>query len=200
MRSPLSLDLEAAAAELNARLASAYLAGVTGSRLIGAETALSDLGSLDVWSPPANDTGGPYRSTVRSSDIARAQRASRGYSSHWLEDALEAHRLGEDPIASALRSQDWRLELGAATENSAAIASEKARVHAEWVARNPAAAALLAKVWDAELDKRTCQVCWGSHGEIVMLNEPFSQGEPGQVHPRCRCTYHVIALAESVAA
>jgi hypothetical protein len=43
------------------------------------------------------------------------------------------------------------------------------------------------KVWDASLDKRTCPKCESAHGKSVRVGEDFPEGEPGGIHPRCRC-------------
>lgn len=52
------------------------------------------------------------------------------------------------------------------------------------------------KVWDATLDRRTCSVCADSDGLIVHSSEPFPRGEPGDVHPNCRCLVTYVTTAE----
>jgi hypothetical protein len=89
--------------------------------------------------------------------------------------------------------------MGAATESAQAYGAGREQVYREFAADNPWVAERLFKVWDAELDKRTCQICAGAHGEIVPISEPFSNGFPGGVHPRCRCSSHVLPISEMTA-
>jgi hypothetical protein len=51
---------------------------------------------------------------------------------------------------------------------------------------------LLLQRWDSILDQRTCSACAYADGEIVRVGERFSLGEPGGVHPRCRCTFTLL--------
>jgi SPP1 gp7 family putative phage head morphogenesis protein len=47
----------------------------------------------------------------------------------------------------------------------------------------------LKRRWDAAEDLRTCVVCGSMHGEIVGLDEPFSNGvDAPPAHPNCRCS------------
>jgi hypothetical protein len=50
--------------------------------------------------------------------------------------------------------------------------------------------------WDATLDERVCPVCARAHGTTVQVSEDFPEGEPGAVHPSCRCTWQLIRLEE----
>jgi hypothetical protein len=45
----------------------------------------------------------------------------------------------------------------------------------------------MVKQWDATLDKRTCTTCEHAHGVWIPVGQDFPEGEPGAVHPRCRC-------------
>ena len=46
--------------------------------------------------------------------------------------------------------------------------------------------------WDAVLDHSTCEHCEFADGETIKLGDSFSEGIPGLVHPRCRCTSHYL--------
>ena len=50
--------------------------------------------------------------------------------------------------------------------------------------------------WDATLDMRTCPVCERADGMTVGIDEPFEIGEPGGVHPRCRCSWELLRADE----
>lgn len=54
----------------------------------------------------------------------------------------------------------------------------------------------LFKIWDSYLDKDICSHCHSSDGETMPISEKFSYGEPGFVHPNCRCTYSIWSEAE----
>ena len=54
----------------------------------------------------------------------------------------------------------------------------------------------LYRVYDAVLDKRVCPSCEGSDGDIVGLKERFRYGEPGTIHPNCRCTWSLLTESE----
>ncbi len=54
---------------------------------------------------------------------------------------------------------------------------------------------VLFKEWNADLDRRTCPICEGAHGTIRPVGVSFPEGEPGAVHPRCRCMEFWFSLA-----
>lgn len=51
--------------------------------------------------------------------------------------------------------------------------------------------------WDATLDARTCRVCRSMDGVTVPVGSPFPEGEPGFIHPNCRCISTLIAGAKA---
>ena len=128
----------------------------------------------------------PQGASQSTAEYWRAQRAADGYVRHWLQSAAANTNAGPNPLRSASRVQSWRLDLGAATENSEAwVAGQRASL--EWAAEYD-----LWRQWDATLDRRTCPVCVNAHGTVVRANEAFPAGEPGAVHPRCRCDFVVL--------
>lgn len=42
------------------------------------------------------------------------------------------------------------------------------------------------RTWDAQLD--ACDICAGLDGTKIRVTNSFPDGEPGSVHPSCRCT------------
>jgi hypothetical protein len=57
-----------------------------------------------------------------------------------------------------------------------------------------AASVIPFKIWDATMDKRTCQVCSRAHHTVVPFWMSFPDGRPGGAHPRCRCYEGLIVL------
>lgn len=55
---------------------------------------------------------------------------------------------------------------------------------------------MLVDRWDAILDSRSCSICRGLDGSLVLPGQTFDSGEePGYVHPWCRCIRTTIAIA-----
>lgn len=98
---------------------------------------------------------------------------------------------------AALVKLERRLELQVVTENAEAWsrARDRSRV-TSWDAH-------LVKMWDAWLDKKTCDVCFRLDGTIVPRNAQFKDPItrvptcPGKIHPRCRCEEQILTLAEA---
>lgn len=109
----------------------------------------------------------------------RAAIAANGYSK-----ALDAQRARGLTIPEAAAKVTHKIDTAAITEASQAFT----RGQSDALIQVPRVSDQLWKVWDAVRDKRTCPVCWGAHGTIVRARDPFPQGEPGAVHPRCRCS------------
>lgn len=145
-----------------------------GHRLVAELDAFGFGGLVDIAIDDIGDATAAERSAFVNS-AAFQQRAARGIRQGLSErDAIrDALRRTEAQIASSGRyavSTSWQVERE--RRSIAAQAGGKVR---------------LAKQWDATLDHRTCPVCMGSHGETTFLEEPFSHGTPGAVHPGCRC-------------
>lgn len=127
----------------------------------------------------------------------RALRAAQGFV-RGLERHVQLAGL-EDVEEAAADAQRWaasRAELTAATESSEAWTMARDQALQDLVSQQPALRYELWKVWDAELDKGTCGTCAEAHGTIVRIDEDFPAGHPGGVHPKCRCSYHVITRQE----
>jgi hypothetical protein len=192
-----TVSAEGAARELESRLASVYLIGRRNSKAVArAETVeeLSDIVRRQRLHPPQlrqPTDRGQYRTPARpydEEDLWKARRAARGYATNWADDAVE---MGKE---AATKAQEWRLELGAATESSDAFATERERVIQEFAEAYPEAN--LFKVWDATLDDRMCRFCGAMHGTIVRIDEDFPGGIPGKVHPKCYCTEQILTYDE----
>lgn len=81
---------------------------------------------------------------------------------------------------------DVRLATIGVTENAEAFNHERRDAVAQLAERYA-----LVEVWDATLDKRTCEECLKLDGTRAPVGVGFPGGAvPGAVHPRCRCTSH----------
>lgn len=114
-------------------------------------------------------------------DEARAVSATRAYKARILEEAKEAETLRE-----ARREAKPAIDRIIASETASAlnegIADEGRRIQEETGIE-------LEKVWRAEGD--ACEECAGLDGNAVDVNDDFPDGEPGSIHPNCRCTTEI---------
>jgi hypothetical protein len=184
---------ESAAVEIEAALVALYARGRAASRATSLARLEAELGLL------APGIRVPGLSRELAYEIDRARLAAGGYAEHWLDDVIDAidHDLAR-PFDVATRQQVWRLEMGGTTESAEAFNAERERALLQVARENPGVQ--LAKVWDAELDKRTCRTCTEAHGTVVLLHEAFPHGVPGHVHPRCRCIEQILPLSVALAA
>lgn len=122
-------------------------------------------------------------------DTARARTYAQSYAERWLK-----HAEGETTrkaVTTANTETLGSLKRIAVTESSEAYNTGKATA-----AKSVPKTGML-RVWDANLDKRSCMVCQRADGYIVGLKEPFPWGEPGTVHPYCRCTFTILSAVDS---
>lgn len=121
-------------------------------------------------------------------DARRADVYGKSYARQWLRKAEDAATV-TNAAESASKATAAALERTAVTENAEAFNSSRSEV-----AKRAALGNL--KVWDATLDRRTCPVCAAADGTIVGIRERFPHGEPGSVHPYCRCTWTLLTSSE----
>lgn len=186
-RTPRAGDLQAEADRLYTDLAQAYLWGRTAAATAGAERVGAEVRAL---APGANVAAFVAAPGVLE-EARRAHRAGAGYVRRWLPKALDLSEQGADaPGPAAHTALRPALETGAASEAAEAFNAERQRVIRQAVARNPELAQALEQVWDAELDKRTCERCLELDATSAPLGERFPDGDP-PLHPRCRCTISI---------
>lgn len=109
-------------------------------------------------------------------DLARAREIARSFAQRWMAGGA---------VRNGGRGSIERI---AATETAEAFTSSRSAA----VSR----AAGYYKVWDAQLDKRTCRICAAADGTIVAATARFPDGEPGAVHPYCRCSWTLLTASE----
>lgn len=115
-------------------------------------------------------------------EARRAATAAKSYARRFFRAAEQSD------VQKALDATKGSLRRTAVTESSDAFnAGRKQAV--KQVGRS------LARVWDALLD--ACPICAAEDGKIVGVNENFSIGEPGSVHPFCRCNWTLVTLEET---
>lgn len=134
-------------------------------------------------------------------DIKRAASVARGYAERWATKAggLLAVSTEQRGSAAAIRTAalgagtatDGSLRRIGATESSEAFNTGRARYLKilTWTQ--------LLRVWDATNDKHACPICSAADGTIVGVRESFPNGEPGAVHPFCRCSWTLLTAEES---
>lgn len=170
--------LPAAAAELRAAALSAVVLGRSNARKLGIERLEAEAEALNL---PVAAPAFPMDRLLQE-DFARARRAADSYASAWYAEASATD------AATATKALAHRVERIAATESSGAFSAGRTAVLRRSGGR-------YARVWDATLDRRTCETCYAAHGEVAPPGQAFSAGEPGEVHPFCRCTYYLIRLS-----
>lgn len=121
-------------------------------------------------------------------DARRAEVYGKSYARQWLRKANDAPP-SFNAATSASKATAHALERTAVTENAESFNSSRSSA-----AKRAALGNL--KVWDATLDKRTCPVCAAADGAIVGIRERFPYGDPGAVHPNCRCTWTLLTSSE----
>lgn len=117
-------------------------------------------------------------------DSLRARLIAESYSKRWLR-AAEA---GEPADASAATVGSVRTI--ATTESAEAYNGGRL------IALRNYPGIQVMRVWDSTLDRATCPICANADGDIVGVMESFPSGEPGAVHPNCRCTWQPVTLQE----
>ncbi len=115
-------------------------------------------------------------------DTMTARRFAQRYTQAWLAAAQATSATEASRLTAA------RLETTGITE-AASVFNER---RLELARSFPG----LMRRWDATNDIRTCPTCFGAHGTVVGVHQPFPLGEPGKVHPRCRCTWQLLAADE----
>ncbi len=155
------------------------------ARSYGLRRLLAELNSLGLQPSIAVDG-----LKTLAEDAARARYSASSYAQYWL---AKATRLGSPDAASA--ATDARLSMIAETEAFEAFTSE--RNHAAEILAGillllggPDEEIKLFKRWDAKLE--ACPVCAAADGTLVPVGQNFVQGEPGTVHPRCRCSWSLV--------
>jgi hypothetical protein len=118
--------------------------------------------------------------TLAAREAYRAASAAQSYARRFWRAAEQTD------VTKALDATKGSLRRTAVTESSDAFNSARKQA-VQHVQRR------LMRVWDALLD--ACPVCAAEDGKIVGVNEKFSIGEPGSVHPFCRCNWTLVTLA-----
>jgi hypothetical protein len=126
----------------------------------------------------------PFAEIVR--DMQRGRQYAANLSRNWLGKATSTSGTVRQKAAAANTGTLAHLQTIAVSESSEAFNSGRAK------ALSQVDVGTLLRAWDAQLDKRTCPVCSSADGTTTGAAEPFPMGEPGAVHARCRCTWHIV--------
>lgn len=123
-------------------------------------------------------------------DVLRARSAAQSYAARWFKRA-EGNTVRQ-AAETANASTRGSLKRIGATESSEAFNSGRASA-----VRRIRTTRRVMRVFDATLDKRTCDLCAGLDGTIVGAREAFPAGEPGSLHPFCRCSASLLISTET---
>ena len=193
-RQVLPGDPWAARATLSQSLASVYLTGRIVAHTAGLTRLEAELQTIDpelAALVPAQggmaDAFGISAGLWALLGSRRSRVAADGYADRWLRLVREEQAAGTlNPYDAAFKRAAPRLELGAVTENSEAF--NRARQDAIRRISHTRTDVDLVRVWNAVLDKRTCERCSRNDGKWIEAAASFPEGEPGSIHNRCRCT------------
>lgn len=156
------------------------------SRNVGFNTVINELESLGI----SSDLDESELANFSLLDWVNARPVASRFSTEWL---AYANKFGSIQAANALSLS--KLQTIAATQSSKSF-NEGKNAAADQI--DPDFDKTLIKIWDSTLDSNTCPVCAGADGDMVYIHERFTNGEPGAVHPNCRCTYHIQTEAEVI--
>ena len=199
VRDPLPSGIVFAHQTLIAKLSRVYLAGRLAARVAGVHRLVAETETFDP--DLAEQLNVRERTefgvaTLGLIDLRRSTAAAQGYAKRWLSNLRDAQEAGvKDPFRSARLGSDASLQTGAITENSHAFNSGRQQATREIAPLLRRLELDMARVWNAVLDKRTCTHCTRMDGNWVLAGEQFPGGEPGAVHPRCRCHDELVPRA-----
>jgi hypothetical protein len=175
------------AARLQAAISTALLEAKSISALRGIMALVRELESLGINVSAARIKTAHEATLLQSALDAR--KTARSYSAYWKSKAV-GNSIGEAARA-ADTATNARLKTIGVTESSKSYNAGRESLTKQ--VREPK----LYRVYDAVLDKRTCAVCESNDGDIVGLRERFRHGEPGTIHPNCRCTWSLLSEHET---
>lgn len=183
------LSLQSLTGRVEKSVTSAVAQGRVLSRSIGIRGFARELSAIGI---ELGDTSEIARREMPR-DLVRSRTFGKNYAEQWFK------RAEGETVAKAARSASAHT-LGSAqrigiTESSEAFNSGRSKA-TDAVPQQTYRNSLL-KVWDATLDKNGCPVCSAADGTIVGIKEQFPAGEPGSVHPYCRCNWQVLTFQES---
>ena len=184
-------DVESVGQELSTKIRYAISDSVSISRFAGFKQANSELKLT------GTEVSGPIvLLDYFLQDYVNARRYAANFSDLWLKHAKQSINNGNsfrESVRNANQGTLYRLQLIAGTESNKAYT--EGRNAAAKSARAPGLN--LVKVWDSTMDRNSCHTCYSNNGKICGLAEKFSFGEPGFIHPLCRCTYTIVSEEEA---
>lgn len=122
--------------------------------------------------------------------MLRARTYAANYARAWLGKASQVDGSVRTAATEASAATAWQTRRLAVTESAEAFSSGRAK----YLHQTPALGLL--RVWDAVLDRRTCQTCSALDGVIVGARESFPHGDP-PVHNHCRCSWTLLTPTEA---
>lgn len=193
----LPKDPDEASDELRERLSRVFLTARFAARTQSANRLRAEYEVVERYARSRGYRSGPLSFLARpvASDIEEVGK--------WSDDIakLVRKRATEGDVRSAIVRTKAKLSASARAIVADAWADERERVLNETgrVQKEANIVPVVAKLWDARLDKRTCPVCRDLDGTIRPIGFDFPRSEvPGKTHPNCRCL-QVLVFAPFVA-
>ena len=186
-------DPVAASRELSARIAPVVQAARQAARRVAAQRMQAEVDALHRDGGPQVHL--PRIATPGAADLIAAERASRMYGDALLR---QAQRLLDDAdrvsAAELSRGTDGALIDIANTEVPHAFNDERRRIERATKERYEGTSwyPLMAKMYDATLDRRTCPRCKALDGKWRPLGIDFAGKAQAPMHARCRCVVVLI--------
>lgn len=117
---------------------------------------------------------------------------ARRYVQRWVAQANAAEGIPRIEAAQqATIALQGRAKGIVVTENSTAFSGAR-RQAAKRAKAEARSRLVILERWDAVLDHVVCPLCEKADGETIRLGDSFTEGIPGAVHSRCRCTSHYL--------
>lgn len=133
--------------------------------------------------------GGAILHAKIAEDVLRARITAESYAKRWLRSAIG--KTGGDALEAANEATAGSVRRIAVSESAEAYSGGRT-AHAARLR-----AIELLRVWDSANDRDVCATCAGADGTIVGIREKFPEGEPGDVHSFCRCTWTLLTKSEA---
>jgi hypothetical protein len=120
-------------------------------------------------------------------DHIKARNVAVKFSDDWAEKATKQAAAGvENPIGAASEAIRSRQVIVAEVESSESWNDARTKAAADV----EVAGGVLVKTWSSALERNTCGVCRTLDGRTILAESEWPYGEPGSVHPRCKCDDH----------
>lgn len=184
------LPIPLIAHKLRRSLALSVAEARTYSRDAGIKRLSSEIVSADLKAVIQVNTERAATHAQAARDLIRGRAAADGYAKRWETKAVGD--TAEEAAAAASADTAGSLKRIAVTESAESFNESRLDEAREAAADTGID---LYRRWDAQSD--SCPECSDLDGSVVGLDESFSDGEPGSIHPSCCCSWELLTAAEA---